>query len=187
MKAAIVLLANSSIQNMTRQIVLTLHRNYQTAFYASLLPAHVSLKQPFAFEDMHVLETYFDGLAARMTPFDLQLDRFTYEEWAGFGILGLNVVETPILRGLHDQLNHELSHVVKNSAAAHDGSGYYFHLTIEMGPVDAANPYRTYFEGLTSHEVDLTCHVRELALFFYADVENRAGSFINTRVMPLGG
>ena len=97
MKAAIVLLANTPIQNFIRRIVFELNAKYQVVFYASLLPSDVSLKQPFAFEDMDVLEKYFDALTARTPPFDLLLDRFYCEEWAGFGILGLNVVETSII------------------------------------------------------------------------------------------
>ena len=54
MKAAIVLLASTPIQNFIRRIVFELNANYGAAFFASLLPSHVSLKQPFAFEDMDV-------------------------------------------------------------------------------------------------------------------------------------
>ncbi len=187
MKAAIVLLANPPIQNFIRRIVFELNARYQVAFYAALLPAHVSLKQPFAFEDMEVLENYFDDLAARTAPFELQLDRFYSEEWAGFGILGLNVVETPILRRLHNQLNDELSGLFKDTRAAHDGSGYRFHMTIELGKVEGANPFQAYFDGLAKHQINFTYRVKELALFYYTDEANRAGTFINYRVMPLGG
>ena len=187
MKAAIVLLANSPIQNFIRRIVFELNTTYQVPFFASLLPSHVSLKQPFVFEDMDVLEKYFDGLAARTAPFDLQLDQFYGEEWAGFGILGLNVVETPILRGLHNQVNDELGRLFKDTRAAHDGSDYRFHMTIEMGKVEGANPFKTYFDGLADIKVDFTYRVKELALFYYPDEANNAGPFINYRVMPLSG
>ena len=187
MKAAIVLLASTPIQNFIRRIVFELNANYGAAFFASLLPSHVSLKQPFAFEDMDVLEKYFDSLAARTRPFDLRLDRFYCEEWAGFGILGLNVVETPILRGLHNQLNDELSRLFIDTRAAHDGSGYHFHMTIELGKVEGANPFKEYFDGLTERQVDFNYRVKEMALFYYTEEGNRAGTFINYRVMPLGG
>jgi 2'-5' RNA ligase len=187
MKAAIVLLANTPIQNYLRRIVFELNTGYQVAFFGSLLPSHVSLKQPFAFEDMDVLEKYFDGLAARTPPFDLQLDRFYYEEWAGFGILGLNVVETPILRGLHNQLNDELGRLFKETRAAHDGSEYHFHMTIELGKVEGANPFKTYYDGLANPQVNFTYRVSELALFYYMGEVHSAGTFINYRVMPLGG
>ena len=187
MRAAIVLLANAPIQNFIRRIVFELNTKYQVAFYASLLPAHVSLKQPFAFEDMDVLEKAFDALAAQTAPFDLQLDRFYCEEWAGFGILGLNVVETPVLRGLHNQLNAELSRLFKDTRAAHDGSEYHFHMTIELGKAADANPFQAYFDGLADHQVNFSYTVKELALFYYTDEANRGGTFINYRVMPLGG
>ena len=187
MKAAIVLLANTLIQNFIRRNVFELNAKYQVPFFAALLPAHVSLKQPFAFEDMDVLENYFNSLAVRTAPFELQLDRFYSEEWADFGILGLNVIETPILRGLHNQVNDELSGLFKDTRAAHDGSDYRFHMTIEMGKVKGANPFKTYFDGLADIKVDFTYRVNELALFYYPDEANNAGPFINYRVMPLSG
>ena len=187
MKAAIVLLANAPIQNFIRRIVFELNAKHQVPFYVSLVPSHVSLKQPFTFEDMDGLEHYFDTLAASIPPFDLRLDRFYSEEWAGFGILGLHVVETPFLRGLHNQLNEELSHLFKDTRAAHDGSEYRFHMTIEMGNLAGTNPYQVYFDGLRSPQVDFTYRVKELALFYYADEANAGGTFINYRVMPLSG
>ena len=187
MKAAIVLLASNPIQNFIRRVVFELNAKHQVPFYVSLVPSHVSLKQPFTFEELDVLEHYFDTLAASIPPFDLGLDRFYCEEWAGFGILGLHVVETAMLRGLHNQLNEELSHLFKDTRAAHDGSEYRFHMTIEMGKVEGANPYQAYFDGLAEREVDFTYPVRELALFIYTDEANRGGTFINYRVMPLSG
>ncbi len=187
MKAAIVLLANAPIQNFIRRIVFEMNAKYRVPFFVSLLPSHVSLKQPFTFEDMGVLEDYFDSLAARIPPFDLRLERFYCEQWAGFGILGLHVVETSILRGLHNQINEELSHLFKDTRAAHDGSEYRFHMTIEMGKVAGANPYQAYFDGLRSPQVDFTYRVKELALFYYTDEANAGGTFINYRVMALGG
>jgi hypothetical protein len=60
MKAAIALLANREIQNYARRIVFDLNRKYGIRLLASLLPAHISLKQPFSFDSMEKLEKYFD-------------------------------------------------------------------------------------------------------------------------------
>lgn len=187
MKAAIVVLANSAIQNFIRRIVFEINAAYRTEFYAALLPSHVSLKQPFAFEDMDVLEHYFDTLAASTAPFEIQLDRFYYEEWGGFGILGLNVVETPILRGLHNQLNADLSGLFKDTRAPHDGSEYHFHMTIELGKFTNAESFKTYFDRLSDRKITFTYTAQELALFYYTDEANRPGTFINYRVQPLTG
>jgi hypothetical protein len=82
--------------------VFELEQKYQIGFLASLLPAHVSLKQPFSFENMERLESYLDGLAAHITPFPIELDEIYYTEWGGYGILGMNVQETDTLRRLSD-------------------------------------------------------------------------------------
>ena len=187
MKAAIVLLSSAAVQNYVRRIVFALNAQYKVGLFASLLPSHVSLKQPFTFESMDVLETYFDNLAGRIAPFEIELNRFYSEEWAGYGILGLNVVETPILRGLHNRINAELSQLFKDTRAPHDGSGYRFHLTIEAGKLESANPYQVYFDHLSDPQVKMAFQAQELGLFYYPDETYGAGPFITYRVMPLRG
>ncbi len=187
MKAAIVLLANSAIQNVVRRMVFDLSDRYAIPFFAALLPAHISLKQPFVFEDMAALEPYFDGLAASIAPFEICLDRVYYEEWSGNAILGLNVVETPSLRALHDRLNAELRELVADPTANHDGSAYHFHLTVELGSTGAENGFKDYFETLADQKVDFRYTVTELAMFYYAGDVIRPGSFIHYRTQTLAG
>jgi hypothetical protein len=188
MKAAIVLLADQPVQNLARRMVFELNTRYDVPFFASLLPSHVSLKQPFAFEDMDVLETYFDGLAARIAPLEITLDRLYCETWSGYGIIGMNVVETPRLRALHDQINEELTGLFRDTRAPHDGSGYHFHLTVEMGKLGETNPFGLYYDGLPGDKrLDLRFTARELGLFFYPERGGETGSFITYRVQPLAG
>ncbi len=185
MKAAIVLLANAVVQNTIRRMVFELNTRYQTEFFAALLPAHISLKQPFIFEDMDVLERYFDGLAGRIAPFEIALDRVYYQEWSGSAILGLDVVETPRLRELHNRVNAELSGLFADTRADHDGSGYHFHMTIELGAVDPQNGFKAYFDALPEKQVNIRYTVSELGLFYYAGDVIRPGSFIHYRTQPL--
>lgn len=185
MKAAIVLLADHTVQNLARRMVFELEQKYQIDFLASLLPAHVSLKQPFTFEDMAVLEGYFDSLAAQIAPFPIELDELYCAEWAGYGILGMNVQETSALRNLHDRLNHELSQLFQDASAAHDGETYHFHLTIELGKVGETNPYQEYFDQLPDKKLNLSFLAQEIALFYYTGADHQ--SFITYKVLPLQG
>lgn len=73
MKAAIALLADCQVQNYVRRMVFELEQAIQIKLLASLLPAHISLKQPFSFENMDRLESYFDALAAQIAPFQIAL------------------------------------------------------------------------------------------------------------------
>jgi 2'-5' RNA ligase len=185
MKAAIALLADREVQNYARRIVFELEREYHIAFLASLLPAHISLKQPFSFEDMERLEAYLDSLAARFTPFQIELDEIYCKQWSGYSILGLNVRETDMLRGLHNQINRELVAIVRDPSAPHDGNEYRFHMTIELGPVDKTDPYRAYFDRLVDKRVSFTFLAKEIALFYYPD--KGRSSFINYKVLELAG
>jgi len=186
MKAAIVLLADVAVQNYTRQFVYQLSTRWDVPFFASLLPSHVSLKQPFTFENIDALERFFDSFAASIQPFEIALDGFYAETWSGYGILGLNVVETSELRALHNRLNAELPGVVKDASAAHDGAEYHFHLTIEMGKVNGANPFQSLYDEIPEKHRKLKFTARELAMFFYPQRSEFDTTFINYRVHPLG-
>ena len=187
MKAAVVLLASREVQNFIRKVVYTLDRQYNRPFLGSVLPAHVSLKQPFTFEVMPVLEDWFDSLAASLPPFEIALEGIYHTSWSGYGILGLNVVETPILRGLHERVNRELAQIVTDPSAAFDGDAYRFHLTIEMGPVREEDIYKTYLDELENKAASFTFSASELGLFYYADRQPGPDSFLVYKVLPLGG
>ncbi len=186
MKAAIALLADYATQNAARRLVFQMSQAAEFEFIGSLLPSHVSLKQSFVFEHMPRLEAWFDSFAARTIPFDVTLNSVYYTAWEGYGILGFEVVETPVLRNLHVQINRELLGVVANPSAAFDGDEYRFHLTVELGPIAQTNPFKAFYDNLTDKIVNLTFRACHLALFFYADRPIRSGSFILYRVMPLG-
>ena len=186
MKAAIALLADFKVQNVARRMVFEMSQRTPIEFFGSLLPAHVSLKQPFTFEDMDRLEAWFDSFAAQTAPFDIELSSLYYGEWDQVGIIGFQVMETPMLRALHNQINRELAQVVEDASAPHDGDEYRFHLTVELGKIDITNPFRTFFETIPDHNVQRTFRATHLAMFYYADRPIAPGSFIIYRVMPLG-
>jgi 2'-5' RNA ligase len=185
MKAAIALLADFPTQNIARRMVYEITRHAPIRFLGSLLPAHVSLKQPFTFEDMDALEHWFSHFTGNIQPFRIELDRVYYTEWEGYAIVGLHVRETPALRQLHNRINQELSYVVNNPSAAHDGADYEFHLTIELGPTGSGNPYKEFYEALPEKQLDLSFLAEYLALFFYLE-PIEAALFNCYKVLPLG-
>lgn len=187
MKAAIVLLSDYKIQNFVRKIAFDLNRIHHTDFLVSLVPAHISLKQPFFFDNnMGKLEKFFDSLAKNIEPFKIELDNIYYNEWNGYSIVGLGVKETTILRDIHNRINKALSGLFENTSAPHDGDGYQFHLTIEMRKIEGENVYRDYFDNLKNKKIDLSYNAKDIALFYYADESLKIGSFMTYKVLPLG-
>jgi hypothetical protein len=187
MKAAIALLSSYHVQNVARRVVFEISQRANVEFLGSLLPAHVSLKQPFTFEDMDVLEEWFESFSKKVQPFQIQLERFYYGSWDDYAILGLEVLETPTLRGLHEQINRQLKGVVIDQSAPHDGDEYRFHLTIELGRVGSVNPFKDIYDSLPEKNVDLSFTAEHMALFFYPYEPIEAGSFICYKVLPLTG
>jgi 2'-5' RNA ligase len=185
MKAAIALLSDYHVQNVARKMVYAIHQRAPIQFFGSLLPAHVSLKQPFIFEDLDILEAWFDSFGSQVSPFRVELDHVYYDQWDDYAIVGLRVRETPTLRGLHNQINRELSRIVTNPSAPHDGDAYRFHLTIELGKVDAINPFKEFYESLTEKSLKLSFTAKHLALFIYAGRTIEPGWFICYKVLSL--
>ena len=187
MKAAIALLSDFHVQNIVRQMVFKISRYGEVEFFGSLLPAHVSLKQPFPFESMDTLQEWFDSFSQRTPPMTIRLDHIYYDEWDEHAIVGLHVQETLALRELHNQVNCELKEIVRDPSAPHDGDGYRFHLTIELGKTGAINPFRRFYESLTEKHVSLSFRAESIALFCYAERPIQPGSFICSTVLPLTG
>ena len=168
-----------------KQPVFDLNRQYGIEFLASLLPAHVSLKQPFTFENMEELERYFEALARSIEPFEIELDKVYHTQSGGYGILGINVKNTDTLRELHDRINDELGELLENASAAHDGDSYHFHVTIEVGKVEGEDIYKRYYEELQDRKVNLRFTAKDIALFYYTG-GTRAGSFVNYKTVGVG-
>jgi 2'-5' RNA ligase len=167
--------------------VYQLRQRAEIPFLGSLLPAHVSLKQPFTFENMDVLEDWFDSFSKTIVPFRIDLERVYYDGWDDYAIVGFDVLETPALRNLHNQINVELQRLVLDSSAPHDGEEYRFHLTVELGKAGSTNPFLEVYESLLTKELNLSFQAEFLALFFYADGAIGPGSFICYKVLPLSG
>jgi len=187
MKAAIALLSDYAVQNIARKMVYEICQQDQIEFLGALLPAHVSLKQPFTFESMEVLENWYDGFSKQLTPFPIELDRVYYDQWEEHAMIGLNVRETPTLRALHNRINQELKEFVDDSSAPHDGDEYRFHLTIELGEVGSTNPYKRLYDSLPEKQVNLSFMANSIALFLYPYEPIMAGSFICYKGLPLTG
>jgi hypothetical protein len=79
MKAAIALLSDYHVQNVARNMVYAIHQRAPIQFFGSLLPAHVSLKQPFILEDLDILEAWFDSFGSQVSPFPVELDHVYYQ------------------------------------------------------------------------------------------------------------
>lgn len=184
MKAVIVLLADYETQNKIRKVVFELDSKYGIDFLAARLPAHISLKQPFNFENMDTLEKYAEQLAANLAPVKIEPGEIYYADWGNSGILGINIKETKMLRSLHEKLNRELAELFINTSAPFDGDEYKFHITIEMGATVSKNPYKEYFERLNEKKVIEPFTAKSIGIFYAGSDPT---SFINYRIIPLRG
>jgi 2'-5' RNA ligase len=189
MKAAFALLVDHNAHNVIRKLAVDMHSKYHIGFLASLLPPHVSLKQPFSVSNLPALEAYFDQLAETIQPFEITLTRLALQVSSfdddELGILWLDVQENRILRDLHDRINRELSERFENTAAPFDGAEYHFHATVELGG-QPAEVYRRIYAEYEHIEVDLRFTAKEIAMFYYDDLGSGPGAFITYKILPVG-
>ena len=189
MKTAFALLVDHNAHNFIRKLAVDIQLNYQIDFTASLLPPHISLKQPFEISSLVETETYFDQLAKSIYPFeitlthlDLQISSFSGDK---VGILWFNVHETPTLRNLHNRINRELSERFENTGALFDGPEYHFHTTVELGG-QPAEVYRKIYTKYEHIEVNLTFAARQIVMFYSGDLDGEPDNFITYKILPLG-
>jgi 2'-5' RNA ligase len=187
MKAAIALLADHHIQNVARRMVYEIDQRVPIQFFGSQLPSHVSLKQPFPFESMDTLEAWFEAFSKQIHPFHVDLERVYYDRWEDAAIIGFEVLETPTLRNLHNQINRELKELFVDPSAPHDGDDYRFHLTVELGKVCEVDPFKQYYDSLPEKQTGLSFMAKQIALFLYPRDPIEPGSFICYKILPLTG
>lgn len=126
MKCTLAFLVDDTIHNYVRKKSIEINKIIKNGFLGSLLPPHISLKQPFAIDDIEIVEKYFDRLSSEIKPMKLKIGP-TYL-WEN--VIGLNVQESNELRECHNKINKELKSICKNLTALYDGLEYHFHLTI---------------------------------------------------------
>ncbi len=189
MKAAFALLVDHNAHNFIRKLAVDIHSKYRIDFLVSLLPPHVSLKQPFEIDSLPETEAYLNRLAETIQPFEITLTHLELQtsplDDGETGILWLNVQETPMLRDLHNRINRELSERFENTGAPFDGPDYHFHATVELGG-QPSEVYRKIYAEYEHIEVNLSFTASEIAMFYYDDLGGKSGTFITYKILSVG-
>lgn len=187
MRATFVLLTDRETQNLMRRLAVELDDRYQTGLAGCLLPAHVSLKQPFRITDLVTVEAFFDEWVTTVGPFEVRFTElgFRYMDEPGAGIVWLEVEETPTLRDLHERLNAALAQRFDHTEAPFDGPEYHFHATVALGRWPAA-VHEQIVSEYGERAVSGGFRARELALFYYASDDFAPGTYTAYKVLPAG-
>jgi 2'-5' RNA ligase len=170
-----------------RKLAVEMDARYQIGLSGCLLPAHVSLKQPFQITDVLAVESFFDEWVATIEPFDVSFTGLEcpFIEQAGMGIVWLEVEETPQLRDLHNRLNFELAQRFAQTDAPFDGPQYRFHATVAYGRW-SPRVHEKIRREYERRAINIGFRVRELALFYYAADDFAPGTFTEYKVLPAG-
>jgi 2'-5' RNA ligase len=174
MRVAIAFLAGIDFSNCMTRISMRL-RSYGFGFRVLRLRPHVSMKQPFVVEDFPRFEQYFDNLAARIEPQEMQFDGYRFWQVAEVkdeGVVVLHVAPNARLQQLHRQLNAELESEFGGTQAAFDGDAYEAHLTVGIGPYDRAR--RSELEqALKELGNERGTIMEQLGMFVYEEIDRQ--------------
>jgi 2'-5' RNA ligase len=165
MKFCIALLTNYRIHNYARRLAYQIDRHYGTGMDAMLLPQHVTLAPVFAADDLGMVETYFDQLAAALGEIELTFPQIELKltDCSTSGVIWLKVAKTPQLAQLQERLGADMA-----ERGWHPdflcGGEFEFHSTVSMGNLTAAQ-YQKIMAMFPAQELNLSCRAKEIALF----------------------
>ncbi len=189
MKAGFTLLVDDEMHNLVRKIAWQMHQQYGTNLRTCLLPPHVSLKQPFVFDDLARLEAFGAAFARSIQPFEVILTELqvlpAVVDDKETGLLWIEIQESETLRRLHNRLNDELSHLFDNTQAPFDGPDYHFHMTVIMGDQPFAT-YRQFYDGMPDPGVKRKFTATNLGLFVSDVPPGSESQYICYKIIPLG-
>lgn len=189
MKICFALLVDYKLHNFARKIAFDINNKYDTGFIAAKLPQHVTLGEVIEIDNLSEAEKYFDLLAESIDPFEIKFPKIDLKVFGdandGFGVLWMEVKENTTLRNLNKRIYKEvIAYPWKVDETSGDGI-YYFHSTIALGQ-QPARVYKEFFNSIDKKELNYTSQVTEIALFCSPDSENKMGSYITYKILPLG-
>jgi 2'-5' RNA ligase len=184
MKFCIALLTDYRIHNFARKLALQLDRDYGAGMDAALLPQHVTLAPVFTADNLAVVETYFDQLAADLTPVELHFSRLELKltDCSPSGVIWLQVDETPLLSQLKQRLSRDMAQRQWQPDIL-CGAEFEFHSTVTLGKLTASR-YREIFAALPDKKLDLDCVAKELALFCPVQTTDHCQNYFTYKILP---
>jgi 2'-5' RNA ligase len=161
MRVGLALLADRVVANAVNRLAWAVHMRWHNGIAARAYPAHISLKQPFEIgDDLDAILAYSAVFAASLPPLSIALKSL----YVWDTVLGIDVVEDPLLRGLHNRLNAELPPIFGDVRADYDGDEYHFHMTIALGGANAAT-YQSILAACANEMLPHAFTATELGLF----------------------
>jgi len=189
MKICFALLVDNKLHNYGRKIAFHINKNYNTGFIAAKLPQHVTLGEVIEIDNLNEAEKYFDILAESINPFEIDVTKIDLkifgDENDGFGVLWMEVKDSDMLRSLHNKIYRDIaSYPWKADKTSGDGI-YHFHSTIALGK-QPARVYKEIYNNIENKELNYRFKAKEIALFCSPDDENKMGTYITYKTLPLG-
>lgn len=180
LKCTFALLTDDKTHNSIRKIAVEVNSIIDNGFNGALLPAHISLKQPFDINRIDSTEKFFDFFASAVPAMKIKMKSL----YCWQSVIGIEVEETSLLRKLHNKLNAELHKISPHPAALFDGDNYTFHLTIAFQGQNPEN-YRRAFQKVKNMSIPYECEINKIGMFIYNESSYLPGKFASYKINTL--
>jgi len=186
LNGAIALLPDRELANRLAAAALAAHRATAGRLRWPRLPAHLSLKQPFAVADPRAVESYLEELTAAASEISVVLagvEQRPASPHSPEAIIWVAVQPTQALLALHERLDADLGPASAEASALLDGERHRFHLTLGFLPawipeLDVA--------ALSAELAGLSVTFSEAALFLYDGLPRAGWQSMLYRRVPFG-
>ena len=159
------ILLNNECHNFIRKVQLEIHQ--QIGIGQPRQTPHITIKSPFEVNTLDAYVDYFEELANRLKPFDIEFDGFgTFGE----RVLYLNVKENSDLIALHANILQEVKEKFDLDPHEFEGENIKFHASI--AGFDNADDFHKAEQLLSKYQPKYRFRAIELGLFYYLGAGN---------------
>lgn len=190
MKATLVFLASDDTENRLCEMMYRAEKAGQVGFEAARLPRHISLRQPFEFDDMDKLMQLAQEFAAKTAPVKLNFVELGWHPLSlhgqETGWLGYEFGENQTIADARKAAKAEICKVFPDAATQPDMVEGTYHVTLAGGsaPTDA---FRTAWEALKDSAEQPEAVFDKLGIFYYDVPGMVGGTYYCFKRLPLKG
>ncbi len=154
------ILVDTATHNFVRKLQLELHQVIGIGLARQ--PPHITVKSPFAIDDMGPFSAYLSSLATRLSPFTIDAQGFgTFGEQ----VLYLDILPNKRLNDLHELILEEMNSDFGIAAGEYEGPNIKFHISV--AGFRKAVDFQAAQQYISRYQPAFSFPLTQLGVFYY--------------------
>lgn len=162
MRIGFAILLDDKSHNVARKIELELCDKFGLCYGLKQSP-HITIKAPFDTTNISPFVNYFELVAKKTKPFDIELEGFNYFEP---NVIFLDVKENKKLKKMHDKIIKEMEEKFSIEPHEFEGDNIKFHVTLAVVDVTKSKFIKAK-EYLKKYKPKLKFKAKTIGVFYY--------------------